>query len=109
MRVNFTSGSKEFITTLEGILRSLAGLSKRTIYELRRKNISYYIRYPHKDCLKFFDYIYAGTDESMWLERKHQKFLEGMRSDNIRTNTGIPNKRFNLDLPDDVEITEPFK
>lgn len=83
LRVNFTSGSKEFITTLEGILRSLAGLSKRTIYELHRINTSYYIRYPHKDCLKFFDYIYAGADESMWLERKRQKFLEGMKSDNI--------------------------
>ena len=107
--VNFTSGSKEFMTTLESRLHSHAGVSKRTIYELNRKNTSYSIKYRHKDSLKFFDYIYAGTDESMWLERKRQKFLEGMRSDNIRTNTGIPNKRFNLDLPDDVEIIEPFK
>ena len=83
LRVNFTSGSKEFITTLECNLHSLAGLSKRTIYELHRINTSYYIRYPHKDCLKFFDYIYAEADESLWLERKHQKFLEGMCSGSV--------------------------
>ena len=79
MRVNFTSGSKEFITTLECNLHSVAGLSKRTIYKLDRRNISYYIRYCNSDSLKFFDYIYEGADESLRLERKHQKFLEGMK------------------------------
>ncbi len=77
LRVSFTSGSKAFITTLEHNLHSFAGLSKRNIYEKQSTNTTYYFRYPHKDCLKFFDYIYAGADESMWLERKHQKFLEG--------------------------------
>ena len=78
LRVSFTSGSKKFITALEDILHTQAGVSKRTIYKLHRKNTSYYIRYCHKDSLKFFDYIYAGADESMWLERKHRKLLEGM-------------------------------
>ena len=78
LRVSFTSGSKAFMTTLESKLHSHAGLSKKTIYETHRKNSEYYIRYSHKDCLKFFDYIYAGADESIWLDRKHQKFLEGM-------------------------------
>jgi predicted DNA-binding protein YlxM (UPF0122 family) len=78
LRVSFTSGSKKFITALEDILHTQAGVSKRTIYKLHRKNTSYYIRYCHKDSLKFFAYIYAGADESMWLERKHRKFLEGM-------------------------------
>ena len=94
LRVNFTSGSEEFITTLEGILHAQAGVSKRTIYELHRKSTSYYIRYPHSDSLKFFEYIYAGADESMWLERKYQKFLEGMKSDNIASQ-----KRFNFKNP----------
>jgi len=85
LRVSFTSGSKKFITALEDILHTQAGVSKRTIYKLHRKNTSYYIRYCHKDSLKFFDYIYAGADESMLLERKHQKFLEGMKYDNVAT------------------------
>ena len=78
LRVSFTSASKAFMTTLEEKLHLHAGVSKRTIYETHRRNIAYYIRYCHKDSLKFFDYIYAGADESMWLERKHRKFLEGM-------------------------------
>ena len=78
LRVSFTSGSKKFITALEDIIHTQAGVSKRTIYKLHRKNTSYYIRYCHKDSLKFFAYIYADADESMWLERKHRKFLEGM-------------------------------
>jgi predicted DNA-binding protein YlxM (UPF0122 family) len=77
LRVSFTSGSRAFITTLEHNLHSFGGLSKRNIYEKQGTNTTYYFRYPHKDCLKFFDYIYAGADESMWLERKYQKFLEG--------------------------------
>jgi hypothetical protein len=60
-----------------------AGLPKRTIYERLQKRMSYYIRYCHEDSLKFFDYIYEGADESMRLERKYQKFLEGMHSGNI--------------------------
>lgn len=77
LRVSFVSGSKQFITSLENILHSNAGLSKRTIYEHHAKNTSYYIRYGHKDCLKFFDYIYDGADESIRLERKYQKFIVG--------------------------------
>jgi hypothetical protein len=79
LAVSFTSGSKEFITILESKLHLHAGLNKRIIYVLNRGNVSYYIRYRHKDSLKSFDYIYAGADETMWLERKRQKFLEGMK------------------------------
>ncbi len=79
LRVSFTSGSKAFITTLESSLHLHAGLPKRTIYERLQKRMSYYIRYCHEDSLKFFDYIYEGTDESVRLERKYQKFLEGIR------------------------------
>ena len=83
LRVSFTSGSKAFMTILEGKLHLHAGLSKRNIYERLQKRMSYYIRYSHKDSLKFFDYIYADADESMWLERKHRKFLEGMCSGSV--------------------------
>ncbi len=86
LRVSFTSGSNAFLTTLESKLHMHAGLGKRTIYELHRGNTSYYIRYCHKDSLKFFDYIYEGADESLRLERKYQKFLEGMHSGNIPKN-----------------------
>jgi hypothetical protein len=81
LRVSFVSGSKEFITSLESKLHSNAGLLKRTIYERLQKRMSYYIRYGHKDSLKFFDYIYAEADESVRLERKYQKFLEGMETE----------------------------
>jgi predicted DNA-binding protein YlxM (UPF0122 family) len=91
LRVSFTSGSRAFITTLERKLHLHAGLSKRTIYKRLQKRMSYYIRYCHKDSLKFFDYIYEGADESMRLERKYLKFLEGMHSGNIPQQ-----KHFNL-------------
>lgn len=93
LRVSFTSGSKAFMTILEGKLRLHAGLSKRIIYKRLQKRMSYYIRYCHKDSLKFFDYVYAGADESMRLERKYQKFLEGMHSGNIPQQ-----KHFNLKI-----------
>ncbi len=79
LRVNFTSGSKAFITSLESKLHSHAGLRKKNIYKSHRVRTSYYIRYCHTDCLKFFYYIYEEADESMRLERKYQKFLEGIR------------------------------
>ena len=91
LRVNFISGSKAFMTALESKLHYHAGLSKRTIYERLQKRMSYYIRYSHKDSLKFFGYIYEGAEESMRLERKYQKFLEGMHSGNIPQQ-----KHFNL-------------
>ncbi len=77
LRVSFTSGSKAFMTALETKLRMDAGLSKRTIHEAHRVNTNYYIKYSHQDSLKFFNYIYEGTDESIRLERKYQKFIEG--------------------------------
>ncbi len=78
LRVSFTSGSKTFITALESKLHSHAGLRKKNIYNLHRVRTSYYMRYCHTDCLEFFDYIYEGADESMRLERKYQKFVEGI-------------------------------
>ncbi len=77
LRVSFTSGSKKFITTLESSLHLHAGLPKRTIHKTLRKSMIYSIRYGHNDSLKFFDYIYAGADESIRLERKYQKFIVG--------------------------------
>lgn len=77
LRVSFSSGSKAFMTALETKLHMHAGLSKKTIYEAHRVNTSYYIRYSHKDCLKFFNYIYEDADESIRLERKYQKCIVG--------------------------------
>ncbi|MHC4269705.1 MAG: hypothetical protein ACYSTS_14725, partial [Planctomycetota bacterium] len=75
LRVNFISGSKAFMVSLEAKLHIHAGLSPRNIYEKHSKNISYYIKYSHKDSLKFFNYIYENSDESIRLERKYHKFL----------------------------------
>ncbi len=77
LRVSFVSGSKAFMTALESKLHSHAGLHKRNIYKRHAKNMSYSIRYGHNDSLRFFDYIYAGANKSLRLDRKYQKFLEG--------------------------------
>lgn len=79
LRVSFVSGSKAFMIDLERNLHLHAGLSKRTIHEAHRINTSYYIRYSHKDCLKFFNYIYEDADKSIRLERKYQKFIVGRK------------------------------
>jgi predicted DNA-binding protein YlxM (UPF0122 family) len=77
LRVSFVSGSKAFMSTLETKLCMHAGLSKRIIYETHLENTSYYIRYSHQDSLKFFNYIYEDADETIRLERKYKKFIEG--------------------------------
>ncbi|MFQ5963629.1 MAG: outer membrane lipoprotein carrier protein LolA [Candidatus Scalinduaceae bacterium] len=66
-----------------------------------------------------FDSDYSRTllwiKEGLWLPVQFQLFesegeiVNTFELSNIRINTEIPEKSFVLDLPDDVEIIEPFK
>ncbi|MDI6840675.1 MAG: LAGLIDADG family homing endonuclease [bacterium] len=77
LRTSYTSGSKEFIYTMEQLLQTEAGLSKQKIY---RRGKSFYFKYGHTDSVKLFHYFYGNVSPDMYLERKYKKFLEGMKT-----------------------------
>jgi len=75
----FVSGSQAFI---EGLQRSLEGLGmpKRTIYKQKTKNgWSYTIVFGHKDSIRLFKILYKDTQNGLFLERKHKRFLNGLK------------------------------
>ena len=78
IRVFFVSGSRDFISGLEGVLHREAGLREQTIYH-RPTGTSFYFKYGHSDALRFFDFVYAGATDTIRFEEKYQKFLECMR------------------------------
>ena len=73
----FTGGSKSFIYGLEEKLQGI-GLPKRTIYEHKSQHISYMFRYGHKDSQRLFKLLYDGVKNSLYLDRKYNKFMEGI-------------------------------
>jgi predicted DNA-binding protein YlxM (UPF0122 family) len=88
IRTCFFSGSKDFIEKLENNLTKL-GLPKRNISQQKTKNGVYYgIRYGHYDSLKMFDILYRNTPNELFLERKYQRFLEGLKGLNGGVNNG---------------------
>ena len=79
LRSKFVSGSEAFIRGLVASLETL-GMPKRTIYRQRTKNgWSYMFAYDHKDSIKLFDILYKNTQNRLFLERKYNRFLEGLR------------------------------
>jgi hypothetical protein len=73
---------------LENNLTKL-GLPKRNISQQKTKNGVYYgIRYGHYDSLKMFDILYRNTPNELFLERKYQRFLEGLKGLNGGVNNG---------------------
>lgn len=79
LRAKFVSGSRAFI---EGLQRSLEDLDmpKRTIYKQKTKNgWSFMFVYGHKDSIKLFDILYKNAQNGLFLERKYNRFLEGLR------------------------------
>lgn len=73
----FVGGSKAFITGLEARLQGL-GMPKRTIYKQKGKNPSYMFRYGHKASLGLFKVLYEGVKNGLYLDRKYDKFREGV-------------------------------
>ena len=82
LRSIFLSSSKDFIITLESKLQGL-GMPKRVIYEQKTKNaISYKFRYSHYNSIKLFNLLYNKVKhKGLFLARKYNKFLEGMKNE----------------------------
>jgi predicted DNA-binding protein YlxM (UPF0122 family) len=75
----FISGSESFILDLENNLNKL-GLPGRKIYKQKTKNgVSYTIVFGHKDSIKLFEILYGNRQNSLFLDRKYQRFLEGIK------------------------------
>jgi predicted DNA-binding protein YlxM (UPF0122 family) len=75
----FISGSESFILDLESNLTRL-GLPLRKIYKQKTKNgIGYTIVFGHKDSIKLFVVLYGNIQNGLFLERKYNRFLEGLK------------------------------
>lgn len=80
IRTALYSGSKDFIEKLEENLSKL-GLPKRNISQQTTKNGLYYgVKYGHSDSLKIFYVLYKNTQNGLFLERKYNRFIEGMKN-----------------------------
>lgn len=78
LRAKFVSGSEAFITGLRESLEQL-GLP-RAIYRQKTKNgYSYSIVFGHKDSIELAKILYKNAPNSLFLERKHSRFIEGMK------------------------------
>lgn len=77
-RVNFVSGSKEFLLSLEDVLNKHAGLSKRPLAEYASGRAWQLTYFRISDLLRLFDYLYAtnGVEKGIYLLRKYQLFLK---------------------------------
>lgn len=79
LRSKFVSGSYNFISGLQQNLESL-GMPKRSIYRQKTKNSwSYMFIFEHKDSEKLFKLMYNNTQNGLFLERKYNRFLEGLK------------------------------
>jgi len=92
LRSTFVSSSQEFIEKLELVLQQM-GLPERVIHRQRTKNGTHFkIRYSHKDSRKLFNIMYYGDiGNTIFLERKYKKFLDGFKQDKIGIE--VPNDR----------------
>jgi len=76
IRASFTSGSLMFINDMLNELEK-AGLKKRTIYTIKRKNPSYYFRFNgFSQCKDLYHYLYDNVPQEQYLERKHKVFKD---------------------------------
>jgi len=71
-RADFVSGSRDFV---EGLVQQLCeeGLTKATIHT-RKNGRTFYVKYGQKDCVKLFHLFYDDVDESIFLNRKYERF-----------------------------------
>jgi predicted DNA-binding protein YlxM (UPF0122 family) len=80
LRSKFVSSSEAFIEGLQMSLESL-GMPKRTIYRQKTKNgWSYMFIYDHKDSVQLFNILYKNTQHGLFLERKYNRFIEGLKN-----------------------------
>ncbi|MBT3354256.1 MAG: outer membrane lipoprotein carrier protein LolA [Candidatus Scalindua sp.] len=76
----------------------------------------YHIELTPKDTFDSeYDRILLWVREGLWLPVQYQMFesdgeiINTVELSNIQINPDIPDKTFVLDIPDDVEVLEPFK
>lgn len=80
LRSKFISSSESFIQKLKKSLESL-NMPKRNIYKQKTKNgWSFMIIYAHKDSIKLFNIMYNNCENRLFLERKYNRFLEGLKA-----------------------------
>lgn len=72
-RAHYVSGSRDFV---EGLVQQLhkEGLTKATVHSKKGAH-SFYVKYGPKDCAKLFSLFYNGVDETMFLNRKYERFF----------------------------------
>ena len=81
LRTSFHSGSKAFIEKLEDNLIRLGMPKRRRISQQKTKNGIYYgIRYGHENSSKLFNILYKNAGNRLFLERKYNRFLEGLKN-----------------------------
>lgn len=84
LRSKLVSSSIDFIDGLHSSLIFL-GMPSRTIYKQKTKNgWNYSIIFDHKNSVRFADILYKNTQNRLYLERKHKRFLEGIEINHRR-------------------------
>ena len=79
LRAKFMSSSENFIKELARNLESL-GMPSRSIYKQKTKNSwSFMFIYEHNASATLFRILYQNVQNRLFLERKYNKFLEGLK------------------------------
>ncbi len=79
LRAKFMSSSEDFIKELARSLE-LLGMPARSIYKQKTKNgWSFMFIYEHNDSATLFQILYQSAQNRLFLERKYNKFLEGLK------------------------------
>lgn len=79
LRAKFVSSSEHFIQGLSKALEIL-GMPSRNIYKQKTKNgWSFMFIYEHADSAILFRILYQNAPDKLFLERKYNKFLQGLR------------------------------
>jgi len=72
-RADYCSGSRGFVEELVYQLHQ-EGLTKATIHTKKNTQTTY-VKYGPEDCVKLFHLFYDGVDETMFLNRKYERFF----------------------------------
>jgi hypothetical protein len=75
---SFVSGSQDFVARLREVLHQQGVGCSRIYQERRSKNVSYYIKVRGVACGNFYDFLYHGVPETMWLSRKRRVFTNAI-------------------------------
>lgn len=77
-RVDFTSGSCDFLYALENKCHKFAYVNHHPIHE-KKVGQAFQLKYSHEDCIKLFLYMYKDCGD-LFLKRKYDKFIDLMNT-----------------------------